>query len=98
MSKPEPLTEQQIRSALAELPGWSLDSDQLGKTFTFANFVEAFGFVARVAVLAEKHEHHPDWCNSYNRVTIKMTTHDAGNKVTRRDTELAAAIERVAAK
>lgn len=68
---------------------------RLENTFIFADFVEAFAFMTKVALLAEKANHHPDWSNAYNKVTIKLSTHDAGNQVTDKDRKLAAAIDRL---
>jgi 4a-hydroxytetrahydrobiopterin dehydratase len=65
----------------------------LEKSFEFSNFTEAFAFMTRVAFLAEKHQHHPDWSNVYNKVVVKLSTHDAGDIVTEKDYELAAAID-----
>lgn len=72
---------------------WEEKDNALEKTFVFRDFVEAFGFMTRVALLAQQHNHHPDWSNVYNRVTIRLNTHDAGNTVTDKDRELATAIE-----
>ncbi len=72
--------------------GWTLQNDKLHREFVFDDFVAAFGFMSRVALLAEKADHHPNWQNVYNRVTIQLTTHDAGNTVTDRDLALANAI------
>jgi len=80
-----------IETRLQDLPGWSLDDGKLYREFKFKNFVEAFGFMSRVALLAESLDHHPDWSNVYNRVTIHLTTHDAGG-ITERDFTLAARI------
>ena len=66
--------------------------DALTREFVFADFVEAFGFMGRVALLAEKADHHPNWDNVYNRVNVRLTTHDAGNTVTDKDLALATAI------
>lgn len=66
---------------------------KLVREIIFADFVEAFGFMARVALLAERSDHHPNWSNVYNRVVIELTTHDSGNQVTDRDRALAAAID-----
>lgn len=68
----------------------------LEKSFEFKNFTEAFAFMVQVAFLAEKHQHHPDWSNVYNKVTIRLSTHDAGNKVTEKDHKLAEAIDQIA--
>lgn len=72
---------------------WEISEGKLCKQFSFADFIEAFAFMGRVAMEAEKADHHPEWCNSWNRVEIHLVTHDAGG-ITRRDFELAAAIER----
>lgn len=74
---------------------WKEQNDQLQKTFEFNDFTEAFAFMTRVAFLAEKHQHHPDWSNVYNKVTIHLSTHDEGNKVTEKDRKLAKAIDEI---
>lgn len=72
---------------------WTESEGVLHREFEFADFSEAFAFMTRVAFLAERADHHPDWSNSWNRVSISLTTHDAGNVVTTSDRELAAAID-----
>ncbi|MFN6090390.1 MAG: 4a-hydroxytetrahydrobiopterin dehydratase [Cyclobacteriaceae bacterium] len=72
---------------------WTEGNNRLTKTFKFSNFVEAFGFMTKVALLAEKHNHHPFWTNVYNSVTIELNTHDAGGIVTDKDRALAKAID-----
>ena len=72
---------------------WTETDNQLVRDFKFADFSEAFAFMTRVALLAEKADHHPWWSNVYNQVTIKLTTHDAGNVVTDKDRALARAID-----
>ena len=72
--------------------GWALHNDTLQREFIFQDFVGAFGFMTQVALLAEKVDHHPNWYNVYNRVTITLTTHDADNTVTHKDLALASAI------
>jgi 4a-hydroxytetrahydrobiopterin dehydratase len=72
------LPQAEITARLAEVPGWDIIDGKLQKTFTFSSFVTAFGFMSSVALLAEAMGHHPDWSNVYNRVTIALTTHDAG--------------------
>ena len=72
---------------------WNEEDNKLKKIFEFNDFVEAFGFMTKVAILAEKMDHHPNWSNVYNRVTIELSTHDAGNTVTDRDLKLADAID-----
>jgi len=74
-------------------PDWAEVDGRLERDFEFVDFSEAFAFMARVALLAEVHGHHPDWSNSYNRVSIVLTTHDAGDIVTDADRTLAAAID-----
>ena len=74
---------------------WKEENNQLKRAFEFANFVEAFGFMSQVALIAEKMEHHPNWSNVYNRVEISLCTHDAGNTVTDKDRDLAAAIDKL---
>jgi len=83
------------RAALArDLPGWAMAEgrDAIARTFRFADFTEAWGFMARVALLAEKHDHHPEWFNVWNRVEITLCTHDAGG-LSARDVALARAID-----
>ena len=72
---------------------WTERDGALHRDFEFADFSEAFAFMTRVALLAERAAHHPDWSNSWNRVSISLSTHDAGNVVTTSDRELAAAID-----
>jgi 4a-hydroxytetrahydrobiopterin dehydratase len=88
------LSEAEREDALAALPEWTLRADSLAieRHFKFADFNEAFGFMTRVALLADKHDHHPEWFNVYNRVEIVLTTHDAGG-LSRRDVEMAKAID-----
>ncbi|MDE2618970.1 MAG: 4a-hydroxytetrahydrobiopterin dehydratase [Sphingomonadales bacterium] len=91
------LTAAERDAALAALPGWTLRADGLAicKTFRFGDFAEAFGFMTRIAIHAEKADHHPEWFNVYNRVEITLTTHDAGGLSTR-DVALATVIEQAA--
>lgn len=76
---------------------WTEENNQLTKIFTFKNFIEAFGFMTKVAFLAEKMEHHPEWTNVYNKLIIRLNTHDAGGIVTEKDHKLAAAIDKLLA-
>jgi len=89
------LTEGDIASGLSTLPGWSVLNGKLHKEFRFRDFSEAFGFMARIALVAEQMNHHPDWSNVYNRVVIDLVTHDEGG-ISRRDLEFAQRAERVA--
>ena len=75
---------------------WSIEGGKLCRSFTFKDFSEAFAFMTRVALLAEKQNHHPEWSNVYNTVHIALSTHDAGGTVTEKDHRLAAAIDLLA--
>jgi len=75
---------------------WKEEDNKLKRTFEFSNFVEAFGFMTKVAILAEKMDHHPYWSNVYHTVSIELCTHDQGNVVTDKDRKLAAAIDELA--
>ena len=90
------LTEAGRAEALAALPEWSLQADGLAieRTFKFKDFSQAWAFMNRVALLAEKHDHHPEWSNVYNRVAITLSTHDAGG-LSDRDTRMAQAIDKL---
>jgi len=92
----ERLSPAEREVALAALDGWRYDdaAGTIMRDFRFADFSAAFGFMTRVALLAERAGHHPDWSNSYNRVSISLTTHSAGG-LTRNDVDLAAAIDRL---
>lgn len=93
----ERLTGADRASALAELSGWSevAGRDAIAKTFTFADFSEAFGFMTRVALAAEKADHHPEWSNVYKTVEVVLSTHDAGG-LTKRDVALAKRMDAIA--
>ena len=86
----KPLDLDDVKEQLATLTGWRLDDNGLSikRDFRFADFNEAFAFMTRVALYAERHDHHPEWFNVYNRVEITLSTHDAGG-VTERDIDLA---------
>ncbi len=93
----EKLTGNARKTALAKLKGWSevAGRDAISRKFTFKDFNEAFGFMARAALIAEKLDHHPEWFNVYNKVEVTLSTHDAGG-VTERDVTLAEAMNRLA--
>jgi 4a-hydroxytetrahydrobiopterin dehydratase len=74
---------------------WKEENNALHRTFEFKDFSEAFAFMTRVALIAEKMNHHPEWSNVYNKVIMKLNTHDAGNTVTDKDRKLAAAIDKL---
>jgi 4a-hydroxytetrahydrobiopterin dehydratase len=89
------LSPQAIDDALDSLDGWTRDGDRLRKTFGFADFVQAFGWMTSVALVAERMNHHPDWSNVYRTVQVALATHDAGG-ITQLDLDLAAAMDRLA--
>jgi 4a-hydroxytetrahydrobiopterin dehydratase len=97
--KKQKLERQAIDQELAKLKGWSLDAAaaSISKRFKFANFVEAFGFMAEAALAAEKLDHHPEWFNVYSRVEVKLNTHDADG-LTELDFKLASAMDKAAAR
>lgn len=76
--------------------GWTEADGALSRTFLFRDFSEAFAFMTRVALLAEQHQHHPDWSNAWNKVVIRLSTHDAKGTVTEKDRRLAEAIDGIA--
>ncbi|MGK7879901.1 MAG: 4a-hydroxytetrahydrobiopterin dehydratase [Crocosphaera sp.] len=88
MSKVNLLSADELQTALNELEGWTIQEGKLHRKFQFLSFVEAFGFMSSVALVSESMGHHPEWFNVYNRVTIDLTTHDAGG-ITIKDVELA---------
>lgn len=88
MSAPTKLTANEIDAALSELGSWTIQNEKLHQQFQFSSFVEAFGFMSSVALVAESMGHHPEWFNVYNRVTVDLTTHDAGG-ITQKDVDLA---------
>ena len=93
----ERLSAEMRKSALKELPGWKevAGRDAIERTFVFRDFNEAFGFMSRAALIAEKNDHHPEWRNVYKTVEVVLSTHDAGG-VTKRDLELAKAMNVIA--
>jgi len=84
----ERLSEEEIAGELSSLGGWSVRDGKLHKDFEFPSFNEAFGFMTRAAMEIEKMNHHPEWCNVYNRLSVDLTTHDAGG-ITQNDVVLA---------
>lgn len=90
-----PLDPARIDHALEHLPGWRHDGGTLVKTFTFGSFPEALSFMMRIGFEAEAMNHHPEWTNVYNRVTVRLTTHDAGDRLTEKDLTLAQTMERI---
>lgn len=94
--RPTKSTYQEIAAFLQQHPDWKLKDGKLYREFVFKDFAQAFAFMQRVAVLAEEMDHHPEWSNVYNKVTITLITHDAGG-ITTLDFELAGKIDKVVA-
>lgn len=94
MKKVPILSDLEIASALESLPGWEHRGDRIVRTFRFRDFVEAFGWMTSVALVAERMNHHPEWRNVYRAVEVELTTHDAGG-VTERDIRLAGEMNRL---
>ncbi len=95
MTRPSRLSKAELHSALETLPGWQLREAKLHRTFRFANFNEAFGFMTRAALVAEKLDHHPEWSNVYATVVVDLVTHDA-HGITSLDVRLATAMNAIA--
>lgn len=96
MAKIERMPAAEVQRRLSELADWELDNDKLHRVYQFADFIAAFGFMARVALVAESMNHHPEWSNVYNRVEVHLTTHDAGG-ISERDFDLARRMNEFAA-
>jgi 4a-hydroxytetrahydrobiopterin dehydratase len=98
MSQPKykKLSGNELAEIVRNLSGWELKDGKLQRSFKFSNFIEAFGFMTRIALEAEKINHHPEWSNVYNTVTVKLSTHDAGG-ITDYDIKLANIIDRTKA-
>jgi 4a-hydroxytetrahydrobiopterin dehydratase len=94
MSRTPILSEPELADALLALPGWTIASGKLHRTYRFADFSAAFGWMARVALFAEKHDHHPEWANVFSTVTVDLVSHDAGG-ITARDAALAREMDRL---
>jgi len=88
-------TDTEIQKAIADLDTWTVENGKLHREYKFRNFVQAFGFMAQVALLAERAAHNPEWFNVYNRVVVDLTTHEAGG-ITHKDFDLASQMEAIA--
>jgi len=88
------LDDREIEAGLETISGWSIKQGKLFQEYTFPRFIEAFGFMASVATVAEKEDHHPEWSNVYNKVQINLTTHEAGG-ISDRDFILARSIDKI---
>jgi 4a-hydroxytetrahydrobiopterin dehydratase len=97
MARPAPLADAEVHRRLTALPGWDVRDGKLHRDFTFRDFLAAFAFMTDVAAEAERLNHHPEWFNVYNRVTMDLVTHDAQG-ITALDFELAEKAERLAAR
>lgn len=89
------MTEGELSTALKDLGSWERRADRICKQFKFKDFVAAFGWMTQVALIAERMNHHPEWQNVYNRVSVELTSHDAGG-ITQRDIQLAKAMDQLA--
>ncbi|MEK7249655.1 MAG: 4a-hydroxytetrahydrobiopterin dehydratase [Bacteroidota bacterium] len=96
MGEARKLSEIEISSNLKSLSGWSIQNNKLHKEFKFKNFVEAFGFMSRAALIAEGMNHHPEWFNVWNKVIIDLTTHDVGG-ISNLDFEFVEKVEKLLA-
>lgn len=92
--RPQKLNDQEIAERIEKLPGWSVKDGKLQRVFECQDFVQAWGFMTRVALVAEKMDHHPDWSNVWNKVEIHLVTHSAGG-ITTNDFELAEKIQEI---
>jgi 4a-hydroxytetrahydrobiopterin dehydratase len=93
----EKMTEKEVVQEVAKLPGWNVENGKLHRAFQFADFIEAFGFMSKAALVAEAMGHHPDWSNVWNRVTVDLSTHSIGG-ISRLDFELATKMQALAGK
>lgn len=91
------LTQEALHAFTKELPAWSVKDVKLHREYKFPNFAHAFGFMTTAAIEIEKMDHHPEWLNVYNRVTVDLTTHDSGG-ITEKDVKLARLLEEIAGK
>ena len=89
--KPYLLQDKELKELIAKIPGWEVKSEYLKREFDFQNFIEAFSFMTRIALICEKYNHHPNWQNIYSKVIIKLSTHDLGG-ITNLDEKLASEI------
>ncbi len=85
--------ENELETALKNLPGWAVSAGKLTKTYKFGSFAQAMGWMVSAAIYADKLDHHPEWSNVYNRVTVNLVTHDLGNVISNLDVDLAQYME-----
>ena len=92
--KPNLLQDEELKELIVKIPGWEINDEQIQREFKFSNFIEAFSFITKIALISEKYNHHPNWENVYSRVIIKLSTHDLGG-ITNLDQTLALEINKV---
>ena len=92
--EPYLLQERELQELVVKIPGWEINPEQIQREFNFANFIEAFSFMTKVALICEKYNHHPNWENVYSKVIIKLNTHDLGG-ITNLDQTLASEINKI---
>ena len=92
--KPYLLQDEELKELVVKIPGWEINNEQIEREFKFFNFIEAFSFMTKVALICEKYNHHPSWENVYSKVIIRLTTHDLGG-ITNLDQTLASEINKV---
>ena len=92
--KPYLLKNEELKELFSKIPGWEIISNHIEREFTFGNFIEAFSFMTKIALICEKHNHHPNWENVYSKVIIKLSTHDLGG-ITNLDRTIASEINHI---
>ena len=92
--EPYLLQDEELKELVVKIPGWEINNQQIQREFKFFNFIEAFSFMTKIALICEKYNHHPNWKNVYSKVIIKLTTHDLGG-ITNLDQTLASEINKV---
>lgn len=95
MANKTKLSDEEIQAALSELPGWEVAGGKLHKRYRFDSFAQAVGWMVSVAFYADKLDHHPEWCNVYNRVEVDLVTHDLGGAISNLDVQLARQMEKL---
>ena len=94
LMKPYLLQDEELKELAGKIPGWGIDSEEIQREFNFADFIEAFSFMTKIALICEKYNHHPNWENVYSKVTIRLKTHDLGG-ITNLDQTLASEINKI---
>jgi 4a-hydroxytetrahydrobiopterin dehydratase len=92
--EPYLLQDEELKELVVKIPGWEINDGKIQKEFTFSNFIEAFSFMTKIALICEKHNHHPNWENVYSKVIIRLFTHDLGG-ITNLDQTLASEINKL---